>query len=81
MCTYKILKAKAKAFDADPEVKALLAEQKDQTLDPLLAGGYTRDKAQRLTDAPIDAAAVARCGPGYERLDPLLVEHLLGVRG
>jgi len=62
-------------------VKALLAEQKDQALDLQHAGGYTRDKAQRLKDAPLDAAAVARTGLRYERLGQLLVGHLLGVRG
>src|SRR5688572_6549805 len=35
MRTYNVLKAKAKAFDADPEVKALIAEQRDAALDPL----------------------------------------------
>lgn len=81
MRTYKILQAKAVAFDADPEVAALLAEQKDPALDPLLSGGYTRDKATKLLAAAIDADAVSRRGLGYERLDQLLVEHLLGVRG
>ena len=81
MRTYKILAARARAFDADPEVRSLIAEQKDAVLDPLLAGGYTRAKAAALQAATIDVDAVARRGLGYERLDQLLVEHLLGVRG
>jgi xylose isomerase len=81
MRTYKILAAKARAFDADPEVQALVAEQHDAALDPLLARGYSRAKATALAAAAIDVDAVARRGLGYERLDQLLVEHLLGVRG
>ena len=81
MRTYKILVQKARAFDRDPEVKALLAERRDAALDPLLAGGYSADKATRLRAARIDVDAAARTGLGYERLDQLFVEHLLGVRG
>ncbi|MEO6594076.1 MAG: xylose isomerase [Planctomycetota bacterium] len=81
MRTYKILKARAQAFDADPEVKALVAEQKDAQLDPLLAGGYSRERADKLKAVKIDADAVSQRGLGYERLDQMLIEHLLGVRG
>jgi xylose isomerase len=81
MRTYNILKSKAHAFDQDPEVAALIAEQKDAQFDPLLKGGYSKERAQKLKAAAIDADTVARRGLGYERLDQLLVEHLLGVRG
>ena len=81
MRTYNILKAKAAAFDQDPEVKGLIAEPKDPQLDPLLQGGFTRDRAQKLKTVAIDADATSKRGLGYERLDQLLVEHLLGVRG
>ncbi|MGE3171161.1 MAG: xylose isomerase [Planctomycetota bacterium] len=81
MRTYKILKARAVAFDADPEVKALLQETRDAQLDPLLTGGYSKDKASKLRAHAIDADAVSKRGLRYERLDQLLVEHLLGVRG
>ena len=80
MRTYLILKARAKAFDGDPEVKALVAEQKDAQLDPLLTGGYSREKATALKAAAIDAATAAKRGLRYERLDQLLIEHLMGVR-
>jgi xylose isomerase len=80
MRTYKILHARAIAFDADPEVRALTAELRDAELDPLLAG-YTRDKAAKLRGARIDVEAAAKRGLGYERLDQLMMEHLLGVRG
>ncbi len=79
MRTYKILKERAQAFDADPEVKALIAEKRDAKLDPLLAG-YTKDKAKKLRELSIDATAIAREGLRYERLDQLTIEHLLGAR-
>lgn len=81
MRTYKILQARAAAFDSDPDVKALIAEQEDRALDPLLSGGFTVQKAGKLKELDIDVDAVASRGLGYERLDQLLVEHLLGVRG
>ena len=81
MRTYKILKHKAQAFDADPEVQDIIQAQTDDAIDPLLAGGYSKDKAAALKAMEIDADAVSRRGLRYERLDQLLVEHLLGVRG
>jgi len=80
MRTYKILKHKAQRFDADPQVRALIAEQKDAALDPLLAH-YTREKAAKLRGAQIDPEELGRKGLGYEKLDQLMMEHLLGVRG
>ena len=43
--------------------------------------GYSRDKAEALGKLSIDVDATAERGLGYERLDQLLIEHLLGVRG
>ena len=80
MRTYKILKARAEAFDRDPEVRELLAHDHDPALDMLLAGPYTRARAEALRAQRIDVDAVAAAGLGYERLDQLLVEHLLGAR-
>ncbi|HLQ38589.1 MAG TPA: xylose isomerase [Planctomycetota bacterium] len=80
MRTYNILKSKAKAFDADPEVKALLREPKDPQCDPLLSGSYSRDKAQKLRALQLDVTAIAQRGLGFERLDQLTMEHLLGAR-
>ncbi|MCK5940468.1 MAG: xylose isomerase [Planctomycetes bacterium] len=80
MRTYKILKHKAQAFDADPEVQEILQEQKDDAIDPLLAGGFTRDKASSIKNLDIDVDAISQRGLRYERLDQLLIEHLLGIR-
>jgi xylose isomerase len=79
MRTYKILAARAANFDADPEVRGLIAEQRDAAIDPLLSG-YSRDKAAKLRALPIDPDATARRGLRYEHLDQLMMEHLLGVR-
>lgn len=80
MRTYKLLASRARAFDADPDVRAAIAERRDASIDPLLRG-YTRDKAAKLRALPLDAVAIGREGLGWERLDQLLVEHLLGARG
>jgi xylose isomerase len=80
MRTYKILKARAQAFDADPEVRDLLAGQESPDLDSLLRG-YTRDKAAKLRALDVDPEQLARRGLRYERLDQIMMEYLLGVRG
>ncbi|MCB9914876.1 MAG: xylose isomerase [Planctomycetes bacterium] len=80
MRTYKLLAARAQAFDADPEVRAITAAVTDARLDPLLDAPYSREACAALRGASIDAAAVATRGLGYERLDQLLVEHLMGAR-
>ncbi len=79
MRTYKLLAARAAAFDADPEVRELVAERRDGGLEELLRG-YSRQKAARLRAADLDPAALGRLGLRRERLDQLLTEHLLGVR-
>jgi xylose isomerase len=75
-----ILAHKARAFDADPDVQELLAEPADREVEPLLAG-FDRDKAAKLRALPLDPDRLAARGLRHERLDQLLVEHLLGVRG
>src|SRR5262245_32419322 len=80
MRTYKILAERARAFDAAPEVRALLQEAKDATIDPLLAG-YTPAKGAALRALALDPDALGRRGLRYERLDQLTMEHLLGARG
>jgi xylose isomerase len=79
MRTYKILKTRAQAFDADPEVRELIAEQRDAELEALTRG-YSRDKALKLRSTSFDATLLAARGLRYERLDQLMMEHLLGVR-
>jgi xylose isomerase len=79
MRTYKILVARARAFDGDAEVRAILAAPREPEVEALLRG-YERGKVKRLRELPLDPTALGARGLGYERLDQLLVEHLLGAR-
>jgi len=81
MRTYLILKEKARRFNADPEIQALLNELRAD--DPGLAalwGNYTREKATGLKNMTFDRVALGQRGLYIERLDQLTVELLLGVR-
>ena len=79
MRNYLILKAKARAFRADPEVtQALGAARVDQLAEATLAAGET---IQTLRAEAFDPEAAARRGMAFERLDQLALEHLYGVRG
>ncbi|WP_329259107.1 xylose isomerase [Actinoallomurus sp. NBC_01490] len=78
MRTYLILKERARAFRADPEVQeALAASRVDQLSVPTLEPGETFDSLAA-DDFDLDAAAAR--GYHYERLDQLAVEHILGAR-
>ncbi|MEV5710821.1 xylose isomerase [Actinoallomurus sp. NPDC052274] len=78
MRTYLILKERARAFRADPEVQeALAASRTDQLAVPTLAEGETYDS---LAQDDFDLEAAAERGYHYERLDQLAVEHILGAR-
>ena len=84
MRTYRILAAKARAFDADPEVRAILAANAHAD-EPLGCASILRtggaSAAAHLSPLAIDPEAIAARGLRYERLDQLLMEHLMGVRG
>jgi len=79
MRTYNILREKAKAFDADPEVQGHLAEQRDEALEGLTRA-YSTENAAALRGRDIDPEGIARRGLRYEALDQLMMEHLFGVR-
>jgi xylose isomerase len=83
MQTYLILKERAKAFRADPEVQAALERSKVPELSvPTLSPGegYEELLADRsaFEDFDVDAAGVA--GYGFGELDQLAVEHVMGAR-
>ena len=80
MRTYKILHARAQAFDADSEVREITAERADPSLEGLV-DSYSRQKADRLRDVSIDHVTPAKEGLRYERLDQLMMEYIMGVRG
>jgi xylose isomerase len=83
MRTYLLLKERAQAFRADPEVaEALTASRVPELSEPTLAAGETY--ADLLNDPSafeqFDPDAAAQRGYGFVRLNQLAVEHLLGAR-
>jgi len=78
MRNYLILREKARAFRADPEVaEALRAARVEQLALPTLAEGESwRD----IREFAPDAGALGEQGMAFERLDQLALEHLYGVR-
>ena len=83
MTTYLLLRERAAAFRADPEVaEAMRAAGIGELATPTLADGeaYADLLADRSAFEDFDADAVAERGWGYTQLDQLAVEHLLGAR-
>lgn len=82
MRTYNMFKVKAKRFNADPEIQALLQEINggDQTYSGLLSNGYSQEAANRLKAASFDLDALAKRGYRYEKLDQMAVEIIMGIR-
>ncbi|MEU8247376.1 xylose isomerase [Nonomuraea sp. NPDC048916] len=79
MRTYLILREKARAFRADPEVReALRASRVDQLAVPTLAEGET---LADLAADDFDPDVAAERGYHFSHLNQLALEHLLGVRG
>lgn len=84
MRTYLLLKQRAAAWRADPEVAAALqASRVDQLAVPTLNPGesYPDLLADRTAFEDYDPDAAAQRGYGYVHLNQLAVEHLLGARG
>jgi xylose isomerase len=83
MRTYLLLKERAAAFRADPEVQdALAAAGVPDLATPTLAPGESYDDllADRASLETFDADAKGDRSHGVTRLDQLAVEHLLGAR-
>jgi xylose isomerase len=80
MSTYLLLKERAAAFRADPEVAAALHDSRVAGLaTPTLGAGETY--ADLLADDDgFDPDVAAARGMGYVRLNQLAVEHLMGAR-
>jgi xylose isomerase len=81
MRSYLIFKDKARRWNEDAEIQALVkAIHAD---DPAMAqaqGAYSADKAAWLKEQSFDRKALAQRELMYERLDQLTVELLLGAR-
>lgn len=81
MRNYLILKDKARQFDEDAEIQALLAEIHGGTPgDAESLAPYSRVKADRIKSLPLDRVKLAAKPLPYERLDQLTIDILLGVR-
>ncbi|HEU5218417.1 MAG TPA: xylose isomerase [Gemmatimonadales bacterium] len=80
MRTYLILREKVERFNADPEIQALLEELASRGGASGERVRYTDATARELKDRMIDLPALRGRGYGYERLDQLTMELLLGVR-
>lgn len=81
MRTYLIHKEKAKQFNEDAEIQALLAEitADDGSMSPF-TGKYSSEKAAALKAHQFDRAGMAKKGQPYERLDQLVIDLIMGVR-
>ncbi|WP_229403147.1 xylose isomerase [Micromonospora okii] len=83
MRTYLLLRERAAAFRADPEVaEALAASRVADLATPTLAPGegYADLLADRSAFEEYDVDAAGARGFGFVRLNQLAVEHLLGAR-
>src|ERR687886_948268 len=83
MRTYLLLKERAKAFRADPEVQAALeASGYNELARPTLGEGETYQDllADRSAFEDFDPDKAGERGYGFVRLSQLAVEHLLGAR-
>jgi xylose isomerase len=82
MRTYNMFKEKARRFNADREIQALLQEinSGDSTHAALFSGGYSKAAADRIKAINFHPDRLSQRGYKYERLDQLTIDLLLGVR-
>ena len=84
MATYLLLRERARAFRADPEVQEAMAfSGLAELAAPTLDAGETYEDllADRSAWEDYDPDAVGERGYGFVRLNQLAIEHLLGARG
>ena len=80
MRTYLILKERAARWNADREIQALVRESSASRDAVPGFSRYSTSERDALLAAPFDRTAIASRGLGYERLDQLTMEVILGVR-
>lgn len=79
MRTYLALRERAVAFRSDPRVKAAMI---DSHIDQLSVATMAEDESWRsLENDQFDVEAAASRGYGYDKLDQLAIEHLMGFTG
>ena len=80
MRTYLILKEKAERWNADPEIRGIRDALRTRGGGAGDAVTFSRERAEELKGQTLDLPAIRQQGYGYERLDQLTMEILLGVR-
>ncbi|HEX8832394.1 MAG TPA: TIM barrel protein, partial [Longimicrobium sp.] len=78
MRTYLILKEKAARWNADPEIQQIVGEYRTRGDGPPTK--FSPEAAEELKGRQFDLEALRGKGYGYERVDQLTMEILLGVR-
>jgi xylose isomerase len=81
MRSYLIYKEKARRWNEDKEIQGLVRELSNVKTDGLpTVGAYSKATADALKGYSFDRKALGARGLGYEKLDQLTLEVLLGVR-
>src|SRR5690242_14494754 len=80
MRTYMILRDKARQWNADREIQALLKQINRDDAIGKLTRKFSDQNAKKLLAAPLDREELARAPLPYEKLDQLTMELLMGVR-
>ena len=80
MRTYVIFKEKARQWNEDKEIQAIVQEIAANNAKGSQVGSYSVAAGQKLLSTPYDRVALATKGLQYERLDQLTMEVLMGVR-
>jgi len=80
MRTYLILKEKAKQWNADHDIQAILQEISNNHNGAPSIGRFTKQGATTLLAYSFDRCAISRKRLPYERLDQLTVDILAGIR-
>jgi xylose isomerase len=76
MRTYKILQHKARLFAKDKEIQGLINQAQKQATPK-----YSKDGHKKLAAEVFNPDQMAEKGAGYEKIDQLLLELLMGLRG
>ena len=79
MRTYELMAERAKKWNADPEIKAILADLATSDEPDWAGDTYTPEKGKALKAKPFDRVALGKRGLAYERLDQLTIEILMGA--
>jgi xylose isomerase len=80
MRTYLILKERAARWAADGEIQSIVKDLEKPSVNAPAVSAYSTRAGEGLLAHSFDRVALASRGLGYERLDQLTMEVILGVR-